>query len=113
MFFEVPSGFQYSLASLLADDGGSYDFPYLEWAEEGLHKLESVKRGDASEEDWCTNSWHGYIQPHQVIGYFAFDYNYYDVMPIDGVEQVLKAWIAFLRKGPDPDRVEEMEVHLT
>jgi len=75
--------------------------------------LESVKRGEVPEADWSTNSWFGDIEPHQFIGSFAFNEDYYDVMPIDGVERVLRAWIAFLRKGPDLNRVEEIEVHLT
>jgi|GEM_PF-2875194 len=111
-FPDASEDFKGSLTGLLTNNGGIPDFPYLEWAEEGLQMLESVKQGELPEADWSTNSWCADIEPHQVIGAFAFNDNYYDVMPIDGVEHVLKSWIAFLRKGPDPDRVEEMEVYL-
>jgi len=112
-FLDRPADFRGSLAWLLTDDGGNGSFPYFEWAKEGLQKLESVKLGAVPEEDWSTNSWCGDIEPLQVIAYFFYDETQCDIMPIDGVEQVLKAWIAFLRKGPDPDRVEEIDVHLT
>jgi len=117
-FVGEPAGFKGCLQWVLTDHGGDPDFPYLEWAEEGLQKLESVRRGEVPEEDWSSNSWSCDITPHQVNCYFTFldDSEIEkegDVMSIKGVEAMLKAWITFLRKGPDLNRVEEIEVHLT
>jgi hypothetical protein len=86
---------------LLSDTGGLPYLSTLPWIEEGLRRIDTVKRGEAESLRWGREDWGALLHRDGARIYSLHDDDYADVMPLVAFEAALRAWIEFIRLPPD------------
>jgi hypothetical protein len=105
---DAPESFKSCLCNLLVDDGGNPNFSYIDWALIGLAKIESIKEGAVTSEDWSSNSWDALLNKDDVKIMFLYDENFYDIMSIETVEKIIREWVNFIQSEAVLDKTEEL-----
>ncbi len=85
------------VSCLLADTGGLPYLSTLPWIDEGLRRIDAVKRGEAESLRWGREDWGTLLRRDGARIYSLHDEEYADVMPLDALEAALRAWMEFIR----------------
>ena len=86
---------------LLSDTGGLPYLSSLPWIEEGLRRIDAVKRGEAESLRWGREDWGAWLRRDGARIYSLHEEEYGNVMPLETFEAALRAWKDFLQTPPD------------
>ena len=89
------------LASLLTDTGGTRYLDTLPWLDEGLRRLDAVKRGELPSARWGREDWGASFTSNRVEVFSLHDESFATVLRVETFERALRMWIEFLRGVPD------------
>ena len=89
------------LCSLLGDSGGGRYLDALPWLEEGLRRIEAVKRGEAASLDWARDAWAALLSRDRATIYSLYDEKYAEAMSLHAFEKALRAWTDFIQTPPN------------
>ena len=89
------------LSSLLTDTVGLPYLSTLPWLDEGLRRLDTVKRGEAQSVRWAREDWAACFIHDRAEVYSLHDESYSEVLSLDAFEVALRAWIDFIHSPPD------------
>lgn len=84
------------LSCLLTDHGGQKYLSTVDWLDEGLSRVELVRRGAAERSDWSRESWGVELKCGVAKIYSLYDEGYFYNMNIDDFENALLGWRRFI-----------------
>jgi hypothetical protein len=88
------------LACLLMDSGGQRHLSTIPWIDEGLARIKSVRMHEVECADWDREDWFAEMNHHSAKIYSAHDETCSELVGIDGFEEALSRWKAFLLSKP-------------
>lgn len=98
------------VSCLLSDTGGLPYISTLPWIDEGLRRIDAVKRAEAESLRWGREDWGALLSRDGAKIYSLHDEDYADVMPLQPFEAALRAWKDFLQTSPDPNTTRIIDV---
>ncbi|MCP8463126.1 hypothetical protein NK553_04115 [Pseudomonas sp. ZM23] len=87
------------LACVLTDHGGQGYGSTIGWLDEGLSRVELVKRGAVESSDWSRECWGVGLSGETARIYSLYDEDYFSNMSIDDFEKALLGWKRFILAG--------------
>jgi hypothetical protein len=98
-----------SLVCLLLDDGGQNYLDTIPWLEEGLNRLEAMKKNKVMTY-WSREAWGAELTEKEVKIYSLHDESYFQICSLDSFRKVLSSWIIFIKSNHDVNSSQVIEI---
>jgi len=98
------------LACLLTDDGGQGFLDTLSWLDEGMARMDLVKKSKVDFSDWSRDAWGAELTKKHVKVYSLHDEEYFELLSVESFESALSAWSNFIRLKPELGVTREIEI---
>jgi hypothetical protein len=99
-----------NVSCLLGDTGGLPYLSTLSWLDEGVRRIEAIKRREAESLRWGREDWGALLCRDCAKIYSLHVEDYADVIPLDALESALRAWRDFLETPPDANTTRTVVV---
>lgn len=98
------------LACLLIDDGGQWFLDTLSWLEEGVARINSIKKSEVEFLDWSRDAWGAELTKEHVKIYSLYCESYFELLSIESFETALLEWSSFIQSKPELGVTREIEI---
>jgi hypothetical protein len=84
------------LACLLTDDGGQRFLDTISWLDEGIERIELIKRSAINFTDWSREAWGAELSKGKAKIYSLYDDDCFETISLDAFEIALLEWRKFI-----------------
>ncbi|NLR74366.1 hypothetical protein [Leeia aquatica] len=86
------------LSCILMDDGGVGIDESICWLDEGVRRIDYIRKNNADTMEWGREGWIGLISFDTVKIFSSHDENYSAVIETNVFEECLRKWIVFIKE---------------